>query len=410
MKYCSKCGKEVKEETKFCPKCGFSFESKTQKKKEPKQKNKKGGKIALIIIAIVGGLIIFGIALLFLISLFIPTTKTTTGKRTPTTIFNKNKVKIKKSEASEVTYEEYNNGLISIKIPKGWKVVVAPVDYIHYSFKVYNPKDPNYMLLFSMKLEGFNKSEEARNWQKKYYPNVVFAKLPVVNPQTTECFYKVWNETADYVNTNDTKSEYLPKLNDFSVIENLGKNEIDGDILRATYKDSNGKLNQGLFTASVKDIGTYYVNSNVMNLFSDKIDVMPLNVYNIILMTAPDNEFNNWQSILDKSLSTLEFSEKFVSEFNKEESNILSTIQANQKVYNQISDGIMDSWEKRNNSYDITSQKQSDATLGYERVYDTQTGEVYKAYNGFTDDYKGERYKPISDSQYTETISGYIEK
>lgn len=403
MKYCPNCGKELKEDTKFCSKCGYSFESKKESKKEKKKTNKK----PIIIIAIIFGVLFLIVAFILLFG-SLSSTSTKTNK--PTNLFNKDKVKITKSETSTITYETYNNGLISLKIPKGWKVVVAPVDYIHYSFKVYNPKDSNYMLLFSMKLEGFNKSEAARNWQKKYYPNVVFAKLPVVNPQTTEGFYKVWNETADYVNTNDTKSEYLPKLNDFSVIENLGKNEIDGDILRATYKDSNGKLNQGLFTASVKDIGTYYVNSNVMNLFSDKIDVMPLNVYNIILMTAPDNEFNNWQSILDKSLSTLEFSEKFVSEFNKEESNILSTIQANQKVYNQISDGIMDSWEKRNNSYDITSQKQSDATLGYERVYDTQTGEVYKAYNGFTDDYKGERYKPISDSQYTETISGYIEK
>jgi hypothetical protein len=71
---------------------------------------------------------------------------------------------------------------------------------------------------------------------------------------------------------------------------------------------------------------------------------------------------------------------------------------------------IMDSWEKRNKSYDIISQKQSDATLGYERVYDTETGEVYKAYNGFTDEYKGNRYKSITDDMYTTKISGYIEK
>ena len=71
---------------------------------------------------------------------------------------------------------------------------------------------------------------------------------------------------------------------------------------------------------------------------------------------------------------------------------------------------IMDSWEKRNNSYDIISQKQSDATLGYERVYDTDTGEIYKAYNGFTDDYDGTKYQPITDDMYTESISGTIEK
>lgn len=77
---------------------------------------------------------------------------------------------------------------------------------------------------------------------------------------------------------------------------------------------------------------------------------------------------------------------------------------------NQITDGIMDSWEKRNKSYDIMSQKQSDAALGYERVYDTETNEVYKAYNGFTDDYSGKRYKSITDDMYTDKVVGYIEK
>lgn len=52
----------------------------------------------------------------------------------------------------------------------------------------------------------------------------------------------------------------------------------------------------------------------------------------------------------------------------------------------------------------------SDATLGYERVYDTDTGEIYKAYNGFTDDYDGQKYKSISEEMYTEKTSGYIEK
>lgn len=323
---------------------------------------------------------------------------------------SKGKAKIVKSETSVIEYETFDNDLISLKIPKGWKVEVPSVDYIHYTFKVYNPNNPDYMMIFMMKLEGFNKSEAARNWQKKYYPNQVFAKLPVINPQTTESFYNVWNETAEFVNTNNVKFEYLPKLNEFSVIDNLGTNVIGGDILRATYKNSNNDLIQGLFTASVKDAGSYYVNSNIFNLFSEKIDVWSLNVYNVILMTAPDSEFINWQSILDNCLSTLEFSDTFVNEFNKEESNILSTIQANQKVYNEISDMIMDSWEKRNNSYDIISQKQSDATLGYERVYDTDTGEIYKAYNGFTDDYDGTKYQPITDDMYTESISGTIEK
>lgn len=67
-------------------------------------------------------------------------------------------------------------------------------------------------------------------------------------------------------------------------------------------------------------------------------------------------------------------------------------------------------WENRSKTYDIMSQKQSDTTLGYERVYDTDTGEIYKAYNGFTDDYDGQKYKSISEEMYIEKTSGYIEK
>ena len=322
----------------------------------------------------------------------------------------KENVKVVKNETSQISYDDFNNGLVSLKIPKGWKVDVAPADYIHYSFKVYNPQNKDYMFLFSLKLEGFLKTEKARSTYEKYYPDAIFSKLAAVDPQTTEGFYKVWNQNAKYSNETELKMEYFPYLNEFKVIQNIGKAPLGGDILRANFKNSKNELMQGLFTANVKSIGTYYINTDIFNLFSEKVDVSPLNVYSTIMMTAPDAEFNNWQKILDYCLGTITFSDNFIKGFNNQESTLASTIQANQKVYNQTSDMIMDSWEKRNNSYDIISQKQSDATLGYERVYDTETGEIYKAYNGFTDDYSGNRYKSITDDMYTSAVSGYIEK
>ena len=310
---------------------------KTPAKKNAKKENNNKTKLFIIIGSVVLGLIlIIGCILLF------------TKPKEGTVKVNGKTLKIQKTEAQKVEYDTYDNSLVSFKYPKGWKVEVAPFDYIHYSFKVYNPKDPNYEFIFMMKLEGFNKSEAARNWQKTYYPTALFAQLPVINPQTTTGFYNVWNEVASYVNKNDAKFEYLPLFNEFNVIDTLATNEIGGDILRATYKDANGKLVQGLFTAAVKSAGSYYVNSNVFNLMSSKIDVWPLMVYNTIIMTAPDEEFNNWQGILDKCLSTVQFSDTFIQGFNKEENQIMQTIQANQRIYDSISDMIMDSWEKRN--------------------------------------------------------------
>lgn len=318
-------------------------------------------------------------------------------------------VKITKSETSEMEYEKYDNGLVSFEYPKGWKVEIAPADYIHYCFKVYNPENPTYMFLFGLKQEGALKSEKARQVYESLYPDAVFAKLAAIDPQTTEAFYKVWNHNSDY-NNSTLGIQFFSHLDDFEVMETLGKDMVGGDILRATYTDSNGKKAQGIFTAAVKSIGTYMISENIWNPLGPQVDVSPLNTYNIMIMSAPDEDFINWQSILDHCLATIEFSQTFVNGFNNEESTLVSTIQANQKVYDQISDMIMSSWEARNNSYDILSQKQSDATLGYERVYDTETGDIYKAYNGFTDDYSGERYKPITDDMYTQATAGYIEK
>ena len=363
--------------------------------------NIKNKKFWIIVGAVVLGCVILGIV--FGNIIFGSTSKGIKLKNGKT-------VSIKYDATKNIEYEEFDNGLIKLNIPKGWKVEIPQVDYIHYNFKVYNPENPNYMFFFGLKFEGYMKSERARNWQIKYYPSVMFAKLPAIDPQTTEAFYKVWNTAADYSNKEEVKYEYFNHINDFTVIENLGTDTLGGDILRATFTNDEGKLNQGIFTATVKDLGSYKVSENVFNIFGPQVDVMPLLVYNIIYMSAPDEDFINWQPILEKCLSSLEFSQTFIDGFNKEEKSIMDNFNANQKVYNEMSDMIMDSWEKRNNSYDIMSQKQSDATLGYERVYDTETGEVYKAYNGFTDDYSGERYKSITDDMYTESIAGYIEK
>lgn len=318
-------------------------------------------------------------------------------------------IKVVKDEASTVKYDTYDNGLVSFEYPSGWTVEVAPFDYMHYSFKVYDPKNPDYMILYGIKLEGALKSERARKVYASYYPDSPFAKITPIDPQTTEGFYNAWNGNSKYNNT-EAGIDFYPMLNNFEVIETLGKDMVGGDILRASYTSTKGTKCQGIFTAAVKDVGSYYISEDIWNPLGSQVDVAPLNTYNIIILSAPEEEFVNWQSVLDHCIGTIQFSNTFMNGFNGQEDAVLKTVQSNQKIYDQISDSIMSSWEARSNSYDIISQKQSDATLGYERVYDTETGDIYKAYNGFTDDYTGDRYKPITDDMYTKATAGYIEK
>ena len=321
-------------------------------------------------------------------------------------IFNNSdrNVKIVKSEVSKIELEDYNTSEFTIKKPKGWKVDTLG-DYIHYTIKVYDPNNSSYQFFFNMKTEGYNKSEAAKKWQQKYYPNNIFSKTSVIATKDTEGFYKIFNDLGTL---NNTSTFTFPTLTDFTVTDNLGKGSLGGDMLRATFKDANGKEGEGIFTAYVYDVGPYYVYENIVS--GRKIDIQHLNVYDAIFITAPKDELIDWQDTLNTICSSLEFTDTFINGFNKAQDAVMKNFQHIRSIGNQISDGIMDSWNKRNKSFDIMSQKQSDATLGYERVYDTETNEIYKAYNGFTDDYDGERYKSITDDMYTQKTSGYIEK
>ena len=316
----------------------------------------------------------------------------------------KEEVKIRESETKQIKLTKFDNGLFSLNIPEGWKVDVLG-DYIHYTIKVYNPENPMYQMFFNMKTEGYNKSQAAKKWQQTYYPNNIFAKCAVIEDKTTEGFYKIFNELGTLNNTSEFT---FPTLTDFTVVQKLGTSALGGDLLRATFKDSNGKEGEGLFTAYVYDPGPYYVTENITS--GNQIDIYYLSVYNTIFVTAPKNELIDWEDTLNKMVASLEFSNTFISQYQSQQDSVMKTFQSVRNICNQITDSIMSAWEARSASYDIMSQKQSDAILGYERVYDTEKGDIYKAYNGFTDDYSGERYKAISDDMYTKATSGYIEK
>ena len=78
----------------------------------------------------------------------------------------------------------------------------------------------------------------------------------------------------------------------------------------------------------------------------------------------------------------------------------------------QTSQIIIDGWNQRQASYDRISQAYSDATLGYDRYYDTVTGDVYRVEYGIMDGYNGDRYQLISENSdlYSLPVTGYIYK
>ena len=318
----------------------------------------------------------------------VTTPKDDKKKTTSKSISDKN-ITVTASEASKVTYENYKDpsGYFTMEIPKGWKVVTGN-DAIHFYICAYDPKDTDRRVVVQMLLEGFNNNFVNEYYQTYYGFNPGYL---VISDTTTKGVFAAISGQEGM----DSHTYYTG----FSYVDTIGKLESGADLIQATsYTDGGNKIEM-LCTAYVQvisDTSGLGVNAVYANC--------------VCMLTAKEEEFPDWFPVLDKTIGTLSFTNSYWTQRNREWSSIQQSAQDVSKKWNSVSDSIMSSWEKRSNTYDIMMQEQSDATLGYDRVLDTETGKIYKAETGFIDGYSGSRYKSVESGSnlYNEPVEGYI--
>ena len=312
------------------------------------------------------------------------------------------KVLITPTGSAAVEYVKYSdaNGYFSMEIPRGWAVEIGlppdgTVDLISYAIKLYDPANADRKMYLNLSCAGCLKSEEARDWYNSHYPNTL-GNYPVVSDVSTAGFFSALGEYYGY--------------SDFEVTENIGPTALNGDLLNARAVSTvTGKPIQGLFTAMVTEMNNY-VLKNMFDYTKGTVDVGYVSAYTVIYETAPEEEFLDWQPVLDHCLASLSFTDSFLSQRQKQWKSVMGTSSYIYNAANEISDMIMNTWETRNTSYDVISQKQSDATLGYERILDSETGLYYKAETGFGDLYDNDRYITVDDdTAYLTPSSGWIQ-
>ncbi len=333
-------------------------------------------------------------------------------------------IRITPTAAGSVQTEKYETADFSITIPKGWVVTTGGVN-IDHSIRIYDPNEPLNQMFILLKAEILLHSQDGKNaWQQIYQGGnsqaIIFAKAPVLANPSTEEFYKIFSQYASFIAEVDTMySGYtFPQFDNFTVTDrfastsSLSSYAMGDELLRATFTDNSGREGEGMFSASVVDFGSFEISGgNVVDYQLQTADGGYYMAYNIVAITAAKDTFIEWESVLTDCMKTLQYSDSFVSATNQASNEQVAVAMQISQNFNQTMDAMMASWESRNRSQDILSQKQSDAILGYERVYDTETGDTYKATNGFTDVYDGERYQMITDdNMYSQPISGYIEE
>lgn len=318
----------------------------------------------------------------------------------------------------KVKLQRYDGGFFTIDKPSDWVIEVTG-DYENFGFRIYDPDKPQRQMFFYGNMSPFLKSSEAKQAWKSYISSggfgeaQLYADAPVLSPATTEQFFYTFEAFTELAYNYGLKHNF-PSFKGLDIVETTPRNSpisgvsLDDSIVRGLFTDD-GLPCEGLFAASVVDAMTSYMYN---------VDAGYYTVYVISGISAPADEIKSLENALASSLSTFSFSPDYIKAGvaqNQWETNAALQVA---KTLSEAYDSYNQAWHDRQTVYDAISQKNSDATLGYDRLYDPETGEVFRAEIGFYDQYDDHR-DDYSNSNlqlvpndgydlYSQDISGYI--
>ncbi len=327
------------------------------------------------------------------------------------------KVEIKKVNL-ELELINTSNNIYSMKIPKGWKMETVG-EYENFGFHLYDPDNPARQIFFYGKFSPFLKSKSGKQFWNNYVTtggyssSQYLADAYVLNTATVESFFSNFDNFSEYAKQYGINHNF-PILGNYEILERLNyvtpmNNVVKDEAILRMLLEQNEVLCEGLVTASVVDAMKYY---------ADGIDTGYYNVYVVSGIIAPVEEYTILEEILSESLSTFAFKQEYI-DIGVRQSHWGTQMALDiGKTLSEASDSYNQAWWNRQKSYDALSQKRSDSNLGYDRIYDSVTGDVYRAELGFYDEYKinPEKYgnpnlQLVSDNDYdlySKEISGYI--
>ncbi len=272
---------------------------------------------------------------------------------------------------NNIQWQNFSHQYATLQIPQGWKAEVVDLyqDGSTGSGTMVSVKSPDESVMIA--------------YIDFYCIPQMMMSAPTVESFLTDVVVaankgKIQNFTITGTTQSDEQKQFM---------QTSESGAYDAKIITAEH-EYNGKPYEGAYSAAIT--GKNFPSSGVY------MAVSPISI------DVPRGEMKNWEPVIGKILTSIQLTPACTARYKGVSGGSSGS---------SGSGSIMDSWNRRSESEDIMSQKRSDATLGQERVVDNYTGEIYKADNGFYEKYSsmgGQRYSPISDSQYTNGYSGYI--
>ena len=307
---------------------------------------------------------------------------------------------------SLVTFHD-PKGNFTMQVPKGWGVSSGGFDLLHW-IHACDPKKPELGVFVLLKTECLlmNKASKSFYWDKRGFGlYAMFADMIVV--EKVEDFYAQFPAFCSFA--AKWEKSYagfaFPQIADFELVEKkparsaMARVARDDAVLRGTFTDPLTKRRgEGLFTGTLcPGIMMGNIGCNIM--------------YNISGVTAPEGELGEWAGTLAKVLGSVRYSEAFEATARRDQQIRAAGNAKLAQTLQETSDLVVRGWEERQKGFDARVGKRADATMGYERVVEKDSGKVYRAYNGFLDASENQkRFESAPDDAYSRPIEGTIER
>lgn len=292
------------------------------------------------------------------------------------------------ARGQDLPLEGYNGGFFTAKIPHGWTVTTAG-QCAEFAYLIRDPQNPLRMVFGigqagPVYLSPRQKQIDAAALRMGAAP-VPWFEMPVVAPLTPTNFLVQFHLLAA-TNIARRFMPQCPRLERFQPVSTRRVKPLvqngTTELVRGLFVQD-GRVAEGQFLASVAPFMPMTGGPGAGT-------GMGMLIYGI---AAPREEFPRLERTLAAISGSMRMDPGWVRNCLNQSNKRWAGVRRAGKTLSETSDIITKGWEARNRTDDIISQKRSDAMLGYERVYDPATRQVYSVPNGFYEKYDRSRQR-----------------
>ena len=288
--------------------------------------------------------------------------------------------------AGELALVNHQGGFFKIQVPAGWQVYTAG-QCAEFALVARDPARPLRQVFYFGSVGPFYLSPQQKQMDYNYVRSggyaIAWLEMPVVAPLSPAGFLQQFQHIAS-TNLARRFMPQAPRLQNLQVVsvQNMPSPISGGTcaLVRGVFTRQ-GQVGQGLFVCTVAPFMPFTGGPGGGTGFA----------FLLTGITAPKAEFAALEPILARSIGSLSLDPGYLGRCRQTSQAAFQGVLRAGQTLRQTSDMIMEGWQRRNRRQDVMAEKRSDAILGFERVYDPDTGETYQVQPGFWDQYRRNR-------------------